>query len=82
MSNGPQLVNGRDRFACGTFESGAKTMAIVAGGFDGKSSVSTEIWDPMSENGWVAGKIDIIFYLRKEFFCQRTIQMNVYIFFL
>ena len=56
MSNGPQLVNGRDRFACGTFESGAKTMAIVAGGFDGKSSVSTEIWDPMSENGWVEGK--------------------------
>ena len=60
MSNGPQLVNGRDRFACGTFESGAKTMAIVAGGFDGKSSVSTEIWDPMSENGWVEGKKKIL----------------------
>ena len=56
MSNGPQLINGRDRFACGTFEFGAKTMAIVAGGVDGKSSVSTEIWDPMSENGWVVGK--------------------------
>ena len=73
MSNGPQLVNGRDRFACGTFESGAKTMAIVAGGFDGKSSVSTEIWDPMSENGWVEGK--------KKRFCQSTIQLIVNIFF-
>ena len=78
MSNGPQLVNGRDRFACGTFESGAKTMAIVAGGFDGKSSVSTEIWDPMSENGWVEGKqYNHFLNTSKNRFCQSTIQLIV-----
>lgn len=46
----------RDLHSCGTFQYNGKTMVIASGGTGSEGYLSsTEIWDPMSEDGWILG---------------------------
>ena len=56
MSQGPSLIQGRYDFSCGLFELNGNPAVIVAGGYDGFNSISTEIWvQNSSNNGWLVG---------------------------
>ena len=56
MKAGPNLNGGRYGHACGTFQLNKNNLVIVAGDdLYNDNEKSTEIWDPLSDMGWVKG---------------------------
>ena len=75
ITEGPSLNHGRYVHSCGTFNYNDKTMVIVAGGSDGSKYITTELWDPSSNSGWVKGIYKMarknILLSRVSPFCQK-----------
>ena len=59
MSEGPPMLQPRYYHSCGSFELDGKIMVVVTGGYDGSDVISTELWDPESNEGFIEGNIKV-----------------------
>ena len=67
MSEGPPMLQPRYYHSCGSFELDGKIMVVVTGGYDGSDVISTELWDPESNEGFIQGTIQVSI-LRSSFY--------------
>ena len=59
MAEGPPMLQPRYYHSCGSFELDGKIMVVVTGGYDGSDVISTELWDPESNEGFIEGTIQV-----------------------
>ena len=77
IKEGPTMIHGRDFHACGTFLLNGKTVVFTAGGYDGSKDISTEFWDPTSEDGWIKGTVGKIYTSIFSFFRKRVVNIAI-----
>ena len=72
MAEGPPMLQSRYYHSCGSFELDEKLMVVITGGYDGSEVISTELWDPESNDGFIEGifQVSILrsFYSRISMF--------------
>ena len=57
---GPPMLQSRYYHSCGSFNLDGKLMVVVTGGYDGSDVISTELWDPESNDGFIAGIFQVV----------------------